>query len=95
MKNVIIPPIVLFLLSLVIILCLASWGKSLNPWLYRILGAFSASGLSVVIPGTITIGNDSDNGFTTLAQKSPTLTATGAMAVFVLVYLFEPNWCMS
>ena len=91
MRKEIIPPILLFVISFLIILWLSGRGQDFNPWLYRILGAFAASGLSVVIPGTITIDNGTKNSFSTLAQKSPTLTATGVMAVFVLVYLFNPS----
>lgn len=90
MKKAIIPPIVLFVISLGIILWLPNSDKEFNPWLYRILGSFSASGLSVVIPGSLDVSLKTDDKFTSLAQKSPKLTATGAMAVFVLVYLFNP-----
>ncbi|WP_299113035.1 hypothetical protein [uncultured Winogradskyella sp.] len=89
MRKDIIPPILLFIVSFVIILWLSSSDNEFNPWLYRILGAFAASGLSVVIPGSLNVGA---NNFKSLAQESPKLTATGAMAVFVLVYLFNPNW---
>ena len=89
MKKDIIPPILLFVVSFAIILWLPSKDDSFNPWLYRILGSFAASGLSVVIPGSINVGT---NSYKSLAQESPKLTATGAMAVFVLVYLFNPNW---
>ncbi len=89
MKKAIIPPIILFIISFAIILWLPNDDQKFNPWLYRILGAFAASGLSVVIPGSLNVGTDS---YKSLAQESPKLTATGAMAVFVLVYLFNPNW---
>lgn len=91
MKNVLIPPIILFIISMLTILLLAKFGNCMDAWLHRILGAFAASGLSVVIPGSINIGKP-DAEFKTLAQESPQLTASGALAVFVLVYLFNPNW---
>ncbi|WP_422105373.1 hypothetical protein [Winogradskyella sp.] len=90
MNDQLIPPILLFSLSILILFFLALLGKRLDAWLNRILDAFAASGLSVVIPGTITIDTTTNNNLNTFVQASPNLTATSAMAIFVLVYLFNP-----
>jgi len=72
-------------------------------WFYRVLTALAASAISISIPGMLHINYDSKgNGIgrssvneneiepMTLAEKEPTITASGAIAIFVLVYLFNP-----
>lgn len=72
-------------------------------WFYRVLTALAAASISISIPGMLTINYDSKgNGVgllsnkpnetkpMTLAEKEPAITASGAIAVFVLVYLFNP-----
>ena len=77
--------------------------ESAEFWFYRVLTALSAASISISIPGMLKINYNSkgeritpqadennDLVFMTFAEKEPTITATGAIAVFVLVYLFNP-----
>lgn len=57
-------------------------------WFIRVVMALAAAAMSMSLSGSIDIGTKEDKQ--TLAQKSPNITAAGAMAVFVLVYLFGP-----
>ena len=72
-------------------------------WFYRVLTALAAASISISIPGMLKInytpkGNqvnlfsDADNNpiEMSLLEKEPTISASGAIAVFVLVYLFNP-----
>lgn len=72
-------------------------------WFYRVLAALAAAAISISIPGMLKINYDAKGGQMnlmtnanndpvpmTLAEKEPTITASGAIAVFVLVYLFNP-----
>ncbi|WP_138433747.1 hypothetical protein [Winogradskyella algicola] len=93
MKDYIVKPLVLFLTSLFILLGIIAflWLTKTNEhaevYKYiKILGAFCASGISIAIPGMIEIKNGI-NGVETLASRAPNVTATGALAVFVFVYL--------
>lgn len=94
MKDYIVKPFVLFLTSLLILIGIITFLWFFKPkhdeaYLYiKILGAFCASGISIAIPGMIEINGA--NGIQTLASQSPKVTATGALAVFVFVYLFNP-----
>lgn len=76
---------------------------SANFWFYRVLTALAASAISISIPGMLSINYHQDGAQTlsmeeeksgkkpmTLAEKEPTITASGAIAVFVLVYMFNP-----
>ena len=76
---------------------------STDFWFYRVLTALAAASISISIPGMLEIRyvkeNDEMKALTntegksnpaTLAEKEPTITASGAIAVFVLVYLFNP-----
>lgn len=74
-------------------------------WLFRLISALAASAVSISLPGLLEIRftkkkdgtmeiiqNKTTNEAepSTLADKEPTITASGAIAVFVLVYLFNP-----
>ena len=62
-------------------------------WFYRVLTALAAAAISISLPGMLKI-NYTPKGEKivpmTLAEKEPTITASGAIAIFVLVYLFNP-----
>ena len=95
MKDYIVKPLVLFLTSLLILFGIITflWFTDKNAhtevYLYiKILGAFCASGISIAIPGMIEVKGS--NGVETLASRAPNITATGALAVFVFVYLANP-----
>lgn len=72
-------------------------------WFYRVLTALAAASISISIPGMLNVNytpkgtkldlrtDANDNPVPmTLAEKEPAITASGAIAVFVLVYLFNP-----
>ncbi|TVZ16097.1 hypothetical protein [Maribacter sp. MAR_2009_72] len=74
-------------------------------WLFRLIAAIAASAISISLPGLLEIRfNKKKDGTmeiiqnnatkkedpSTLADKEPTITASGAIAVFILVYLFNP-----
>ena len=72
-------------------------------WVFRVLIALAASAISISIPGMLQIRyQNNQNGMhmltnasgdpepANLAEKEPAITASGAIAVFVLVYLFNP-----
>lgn len=74
-------------------------------WLFRLISALAASAVSISLPGLLEIrfNKKKDGGLeiihnpttketelSTLADMEPTITASGAIAVFVLVYLFNP-----
>lgn len=66
--------------------------KDPHFWFYRVLTALAAASISISIPGMISL-NHKPNGDETemsLLEKEPTISASGAIAVFVLVYLFNP-----
>ena len=54
----------------------------------RIITSLAAAAASMSLSGTIKIG-DGDT-MQTFAEKEPKITAVGALAVFVIVYLFDP-----
>ncbi|AXT19354.1 hypothetical protein D7030_12940 [Flavobacteriaceae bacterium AU392] len=73
-------------------------------WFYRVLTALAAASISISIPGMISLnhkpngdqlmrtnanGNEESNNMS-LLEKEPTISTSGAIAVFVLVYLFNP-----
>lgn len=72
-------------------------------WVFLVLIALSAT-ISISIPGMLEIhySKNNDGGMqlltdnnnnpnpTNLAEKEPLITASGAIAVFLLVYLFNP-----
>lgn len=76
--------------------------KDPNFWFYRVLTALATSAISISIPGMINISyvpkRDENNRLLnyekvtdmSLLDKEPTISASGAIAVFVLVYLFNP-----
>ncbi|MGJ8745043.1 hypothetical protein [Polaribacter sp.] len=77
--------------------------ESAEFWFYRVLTALASASISISIPGMLHINYDSkgirvgkmsdddnDTEPMTFAEKEPTITASGAIAVFVLVYLFNP-----
>lgn len=69
-------------------------------WVFRLISALAASAISISLPGMLQIKFTKKNDGTmaridtsepsTLADQAPTITASGAIAVFVLVYLFNP-----
>jgi len=67
-------------------------------WFFRVITALAASGISIAIPGMLKVSYNTDGSFIkmegaetpTLIDKAPTVIAGGALAVFVLVYLFNP-----
>ena len=72
-------------------------------WFYRVLAALASASISISIPGMLQINYNPDgqgiNLMTdekqkpikmTLAEKEPMITASGAIAIFILVYLFNP-----
>lgn len=73
-------------------------------WFYRVLTALAAASISISIPGMISLNHKPDGNPVTsfnaqgvsvpntmsLLEKEPTISASGAIAVFVLVYLFNP-----
>ena len=74
-------------------------------WLFRLISALAASAISISLPGLLEIkftkkqdgtmeriAGDEANQFQkpSLVDREPTITASGAIAVFVLVYLFNP-----
>ena len=71
-------------------------------WFYRVLTALAAASISISIPGMINISYVPKQDPQTkvlsyqevtdmsLLDKEPTISASGAIAVFVLVYLFNP-----
>jgi len=72
-------------------------------WFYRVLTALAAASISISIPGMLKVNytnkgeqvrafTDADDNPVemTLLEKEPTVSASGAIAVFILVYLFNP-----
>ncbi|MEQ6123941.1 hypothetical protein AAON49_07070 [Pseudotenacibaculum sp. MALMAid0570] len=63
-------------------------------WFLRILTALSAAAISTSIPGELKVETFEDKSgkriVKNFADKFPKITASGAIAVFVLVYLLEP-----
>ncbi len=73
-------------------------------WFYRVLTALAAASISISIPGMISLNSKPDGNPITrmnaqganvpnpmsLLEKEPTISASGAIAVFILVYLFNP-----
>lgn len=71
-------------------------------WFYRVLTALAAASISISIPGMISVNyvpkrDENDKLLTyekvtnmSLLDKEPTISASGSIAVFVLVYLFNP-----
>ena len=100
--NMRIPPIAMFIFGLVIfalIILLRGLITNSDPataaftaWVFRIIIALAASMVSMAIPGSVTIGGSKagEDPKRTLAEEAPKIAATGAIAVFVLVYLFDP-----
>lgn len=50
----------------------------------RVIVALAAAAISIALPGLLEIGNPSTT------RTAPNIKASGALAVFVLVYLFNP-----
>ncbi|WP_203258335.1 hypothetical protein [Hyunsoonleella ulvae] len=73
-------------------------------WFCRVLIALAAASISISIPGMISLNHKPDGNqlmrknsdgtvepnTMSLLEKEPTISASGAIAVFVLVYLFNP-----
>lgn len=73
-------------------------------WFYRVLTALATASISISIPGMISLNHKPDGNqlmrtnadgsnepnSMSLLEKEPTISASGAIAVFVLVYLFNP-----
>ena len=56
-------------------------------WFLRVITSLAAGSMSMSLSGSINIGKGDD--IKTLAEESPRFTAAGALAVFLIVYLFE------
>ncbi|PQJ77819.1 hypothetical protein [Polaribacter porphyrae] len=95
--------LVLFIIMLIISTKKGIKMDSAQFWVYRIATALATASISISIPGMIKISytpkgdeinthkdNENNTIFMTLAEKEPTITSSGAIAVFVLVYLFNP-----
>lgn len=52
----------------------------------RIIVALAAASISIALPGILEIGTDAAQ----VSKTTPKVKASGALAVFVLVYLFDP-----
>jgi hypothetical protein len=75
---------------------------SANFWFYRVLTALAAASISISIPGMISISHVPQKDVNgniqsyqsvsnmSLLDKEPTVSASGAIAIFILVYLFNP-----
>ena len=66
-------------------------------WVFRVLIALASAAISISLPGMLQIRySKEEDGMkalqapSTLAETQPVITASGAIAVFVLVYLFDP-----
>ncbi len=71
-------------------------------WFFRVITALAASAISISIPGMLKVeytpngqsikelNQGDDDYFMTMAESKPAIVAGGAIAVFVLVYLFNP-----
>lgn len=77
--------------------------QSTEFWFYRILISLTSASISISIPGMlhrnytsrgdgIQLLRDRNDNPTpmTLAEKEPILNTSGAIAVFIIVYLFNP-----
>lgn len=81
-------PVVLFLFSIVALITVFFINETdTNKWIVRVIVSLAASAISISIPGMLKV--DTDNTSTTMAEKAPRIVASGAIAVFVLVYLFN------
>jgi len=86
-------PITMLIIALIIFTILFLYLRTGNVqeqsfWLVRVLAALSAAAASMSLSGSINIGTK--ESIQTLAEKEPKITAAGALAIFVLVYLFNP-----
>lgn len=67
-------------------------------WFFRVITALAASAISISIPGMLKVEynngaflvKNSNQPSMTLTEQAPKIVAGGAIAVFVLVYLFSP-----
>lgn len=94
-KKQLIKPMTLFIGSLIMLIVIITFlwligsPKHNEVFQYiKILGAFCASGISIAIPGMIEVKDST--GIRSLASSAPKITASGAIAVFVIVYLYTP-----
>lgn len=105
MKKIV-SPVTMFLFGVVAFIAIMIITVKLNLsstdatfWSFRVLTALAASAISISIPGMLEVNFDKDGNEIqagtsgnkmSFAEKEPTVTASGAIAVFVLVYLFNP-----
>ena len=87
-------PMTMLIVSLIIFTILFVYLITDTPseeayWLVRVLAALAAASMSMSLSGTIRVGGK-DDAVQTMAEKEPKITAVGALAVFVIVYLFNP-----
>ncbi len=81
-------PVILFFFSIVALIAVFFVNETdTNKWIIRVVVSLSASAISISIPGMLKL--DTNSASTTMAEKAPKVVASGAIAVFVLVYLFN------
>lgn len=86
----VLPYIVVFLAG-VLILGLYAFKVNINEknfiGAHRVIIAMAAAAVSIALPGILTIGKPPEIRAT---EINPQINAGGALAVFVIVYLFNP-----
>jgi hypothetical protein len=80
--------IALIILTIIFIYLITNAPNDKTFWFIRVLTSLAAGAISMSLAGTINIGTKEN--MTTLAEQTPKITASGALAVFVIVYLFNP-----
>ena len=86
--KAIIPEIILLVIGAIVLGSYAIWGAktAFDVGVHRIIIALAAAAVSIGLPGMISIGKPEAS-----VKTLPTnLKATGALAVFIIVYLFNP-----
>ncbi|WP_299114958.1 hypothetical protein [uncultured Winogradskyella sp.] len=86
-KTMLYISLAIFVIFLIYFSTISSDSTQLN-WFIRVVVSLAAGAMSMSLSGSINIGKDKE--MRTLAEESPKITAAGALAVFVLVYLFDP-----
>ncbi len=87
-------PIMMLIIALILltfVFVFLTVGGSPNKetfWFLRVLTAISAAAISMSLSGTVNIG--AKDNIQTLAETTRKITAAGALAIFMIVYLFNP-----